>query len=149
MKCKGKDYSSEPSRAWGQTQPDPAWKPGKAVLGLVSGLVVCSSILLHDCWAVSQSGDCISLHTNANSADVAASSCTSMREKSMPKALGSQTLVMLTQTPHSRPGDMSKSWSSVYVCEGWGRGMMGQHWPELGTGCRARTWCGMCCCAVS
>lgn len=25
---------------------------------------------------------------------------------------------------------------------------MGQHWPELGAGCRVRSWCGMSCSAV-
>lgn len=25
---------------------------------------------------------------------------------------------------------------------------MGQHWPKMGTGCRARSLCGMYCCAV-
>lgn len=84
-------------------QSDPAQKLGKAIQGLASGLVVCSLVLLQDCWANKQSSDSVSLPVNARSADVAASSYRSVRENQCQKHSAVKPWDMLMQ---------SSSWSS-------------------------------------
>lgn len=135
MRRKDKSCSCKPSGAHGQIQPDPAWKSGKAIQGLVLGLV-----LLQDCWALNRSSDCISLHADASSADVATSPHMRMRKTLVPKAPGSQTLscaapecvrLVMYQTPGPSRGcaEAGEGWDSTE--QSWELGVG----PDPGVGC--------------
>lgn len=76
MRLRDKSCSCKPSGAHGQTQPNPSWKSGKAIQGVVSGLA-----LLQDCCAVNRSSDCVPLHADSCSADVTTSPHTRVRKK--------------------------------------------------------------------